>query len=179
LTEAAKTRDATVEPIASRPRIEGYGVPDTVEGVQPWSRAEEKLREAKNYWISTVSEGGQPHAMPVWGLWLDGAVYFGMGPATRTARNLTANPRAAIHLEDGADVVILEGAIEVLRGPSPELSRTLDDAMGEKYDYRPSAEAGEGGDPVGEGMFVFRPRVAFAWSAFPGDATRWRFPAAE
>src|SRR5262245_3896748 len=67
LTSRATT---TVTPLAGRPLMEGYGVPEHEEGLLPWSRAEEKLAAAKNYWVSTVSDGGQPHAMPVWGAWL-------------------------------------------------------------------------------------------------------------
>ena len=52
------------------------------------------------------------------------------------------------------------------------LSQALDDAFAAKYDWRPSAESSE---PVGEGNFVLRPRVAYAWTTFPADVTRWTF----
>ena len=168
-------QELAVEPAAGRPVIEGYGVPEDNDGLLPWREAEERLKAAKNYWIATATPDGRPHAVPVWGLWIDGALYFGMGAKTRTARNLTANPRVSVHLESGDEVVVLEGTIEVLRNPDPTLSKALDDGSAEKYDWRPSSEQSE---PVGEGNFVFRPRVAFAWTSFPKDATRWRFPRA-
>lgn len=50
--------------------------------------------------------------MPVWGIWLGGAVYFGTDRRSRKAKNLAANPSLVIHLESGDDAVILEGAAE-------------------------------------------------------------------
>lgn len=148
----------------------GYGVPEAATGLLPWEHVAERLERARNYWVATAGSDGQPHAVPVWGLWVEGTLYFGVGP--RSARNLAANPRVAVHLESGDDVVIVEGEVAVLREPAPELSRALDDASAAKYDWRPSTESP---GPVGEGTYVLRPRVAYAWTSFPADATRWRF----
>ena len=46
----------------------GYGVPDDVGGLLPWSWAEERLVSNRNYWVVTVDADHHPHAMPVWGL---------------------------------------------------------------------------------------------------------------
>lgn len=172
---AKQGADTRTQPVASRPTADGYGIPETDKGLLPWSHAVERLKNAKNYWIATATADGRPHAMPVWGLWIDGALYFGTGAKTRTGRNLAANPQAVVHLESGDEVVVLEGSIEVLHDPDPALSKALDDGSAEKYDWRPSKDQSE---PVGEGSFVFRPRVAFAWTSFPKDATRWRFEVA-
>ena len=88
---------------------EGYGVPDTEEGVLDWSWAEERLEQALNYWFATTRPDGRPHAMPAWAVWLDGTVYFEGSPLTRRARNIAENPAVVVHLESGDDVVILEG----------------------------------------------------------------------
>src|SRR5262245_21909451 len=78
-----------VAPRASRPRMpEGYGVPAGDEGLLPWSFARERLESAPNYWIGSTGPDGRPHAMPVWGAWVEGALYFGTSPQTRTGRNL-------------------------------------------------------------------------------------------
>ncbi len=159
------------EPKSSRPHIPGYGVPESDAGMLPWSHVTERLEKARNYWIGTVGANGQPHAVPVWGAWADEALYFGGGP--RTGRNLTANPAVVVHLESGDDVVILEGVAEVVTNPDPSLSAQLDDAFAAKYDWRPSSEGGS--QAVGEGMYTLRPRVVFAWTKFPEDATRFRF----
>ena len=91
-------------------------------------------------------------------------LYFGGGPRTRWSRNLAANPRVAVHLESGDDVVILEGEVDRIDDPQQPLLAEIDDAYEEKYDMRH-------GPPV----WVLRPRVVLAWSEFPTNATRWRF----
>jgi len=164
-----QTRQTTTiertEPVADRPSIPGYGVPETTEGTLPWSHAVERLERAKNYWIGTASADGRPHAVPVWAAWLDGALYFGVGP--RSMRNIAANPRVTVHLESGDDVVIVEGDVEPFADPDGTIFPRLADAMAVKYDYRPDEPGG----------YVLRPRAAYAWSSFPADATRWRFSA--
>ena len=45
---------------------------------------------------------------PVWGVWLDGALYFGGSPETRRGRNIAANPAVVVNLESGQDVEIIE-----------------------------------------------------------------------
>jgi pyridoxamine 5'-phosphate oxidase-like protein len=154
---------APVEPAADRPSIPGYGVPDNAEGILPWSHAEQRLRQAKNYWVATAGPDGRPHAVPVWAVWLDGALCFGAGP--RSTRNLEANPQVSIHLESGDDVVILEGTAEPFADPTVALFPRVAAAYAAKYDYRPDEPSG----------YVLRPRFAYAWSSFPADATRWRF----
>jgi hypothetical protein len=80
----------TQEPTSvDAPRFpEGYGVPgtrgETGERIA-WSYVEEKLRLAVNYWLTTVRPGGRPHARPVDGVWVDGALCFGGSP-TRGGR---------------------------------------------------------------------------------------------
>jgi nitroimidazol reductase NimA-like FMN-containing flavoprotein (pyridoxamine 5'-phosphate oxidase superfamily) len=158
-----------LNPVASRPQMPGYGVPESDDGLLPWSHAEERLALAKNYWIATAGADKKPHAVPVWGAWLDGALYFGIGP--RSSRNIAVNPQVSVHLENGDQVVIVEGRVEQLTGVDPDLATRLDDAFAEKYDWRPSAE----GVAAGEGSLMLQPETAFAWTSFPGDATRWTF----
>jgi hypothetical protein len=45
-----------------------YGVPEELEGTLPWSWAEERLAESRNFWLVTADGNGRPHAMPVWGV---------------------------------------------------------------------------------------------------------------
>lgn len=160
------------QPVASRPHIQGYGVPGTIAGSLPWSHATQRLVAARNYWVVTCDPRGRPHAVPVWGVWLTEALFFSTAPTTRTARNLAVIPQASVHLESGDDVVILEGTARFVQPLPPSVSTTIDDAMAAKYGYRPS----ESGESPEQGMFVFTPRVAFAWTSFPADATRWTFP---
>lgn len=93
--------ESDTSPEASRPEIPGYGIPDAQSGggLLPWRWAEERLAAAHNYWLTTVCPDGRPHAMPVWGVWLEGALAFSTGAGTRKARNFSANPRCVITTE--------------------------------------------------------------------------------
>ncbi|MPZ48102.1 MAG: pyridoxamine 5'-phosphate oxidase [Dehalococcoidia bacterium] len=164
-----------------QPRIDhpvmpkGYGVPDDDSGLLPWSWAEERLTAADNFWFSTTRPDGRPHAMPAWGAWLDGALYFEGSPETRRARNLAGNPNLSIHLENAVEVVILEGVAEDVPKPPRGLSERLSQIFTAKYggppwEYKPEPTQWDDG-----GLWLMRPRVAFGWSSFPTDTTRWRF----
>lgn len=148
----------------------GYGVPENKKGLLDWSHVTERMTAAQNYWIGTVSPEGHPHATPVWALWLDDKLYFGGGVTTRRNRNLVENPAVCVHLENGSDVVILQGEAHPLTSPDSALTIRLADMSGEKYGYRPKPE-----DYEAPGTYVFTPSVVLAWKQFPKDATRWRF----
>lgn len=155
------------DPIASRAALPaGYGGPQDDSGVLPWSYARERLEGAQNYWVCTASPTGRPHAAPVWGAWVDNRLYFEGSPATRWGRNLTANPLASVHLESGAEVVIVEGVIEDHDDVGAALAQRVGDVFAAKYGgYRGQ----------GLGYFVLVPRLALGWQKFPSDVTRWRF----
>jgi len=170
-TESDQT-GKTPEP--SRPYIPGYGVPKTVEGTLPWSHVAGRMEAALNYWIGTTDPEGRPHATPIWGVWVDGTLFFDGSPQTRRGRNLAANPAVVVHLENGSDVVILQGEAHEIRGPELDLAVRLAAAYGKKYaamGYEPAPDTWKSG-----GLYRVEPRLAFAWTQFPKDATRWRFP---
>jgi hypothetical protein len=147
----------------TRPFVEdSYGIPDDDTGMLPWSHVVERLIPLRNYWLSTTRPDGRPHAMPVWGVWVDGYLHFGGGRGTRKAKNLARNPHVSIHTEDGDDVVIIEGIVEEVVDADAQVR--IDDAYEEKYDMRH-------GTPV----WRVRPVRVFAWTSFPGDTTCWRF----
>jgi hypothetical protein len=152
-----------------------YGVPATDEGMLDWSWAVERLEKALNYWFSTTRPDGRPHAMPAWAVWLDGALYFDGSPETRRGRNLAENPAISIHLESGDEVVILEGEAHLVGKPDRAFAERLSAASSAKYGpkYEPTPDTWDQG-----GLYVMRPRVAFGWSEFPTNVTRWRFPSA-
>ncbi len=159
--------EARAEPRASRPRMEGYGVPQSAEGMLPWRFAQERLERARNYWVCTVRPDGRPHAAPVWGVWVANALYFGTSPASLKARNLATNPAVVVHLESGDEVVIVEGRAEQAGSLPAELFRQIGDAYAAKYGgYRPESAASQ---------YVVWPRTVYGWRDFPTDVTRWRF----
>ena len=159
-------------PTVDRPRMPaGYGLAADAAGRLEWGPVAARLAEARNYWVVTSGPDGAPHAMPVWGLWLDGAVLFSTGRGTRKGRNLAADPRVVVHLESGDDVVVVRGVAAEVRDPAA-LGRFAD-AYERKYGIRPAAEP----DPDAP-VFAVRPRVVLGWRErdFPTSATRWRFP---
>ncbi len=160
------------EPRSDRPHVPGYGIPETLDGILPWSWAVERLERAIVYWLATTGSDLTPHVIPIWGAWVDGRWYVEGGP-TRWQRNLRENPQLAIHIEIGDEVVIVEGVATELVAPANPLSdRIL--AGYAKYkaaeDYEASADHWTAG-----GLWELQPIKAFAWSDFPADMTRYRF----
>ena len=151
----------------------GYGVPTSREGMLEWDHVRERMAEARNYWIGTASPSGRPHSTPVWGVWLDGTLYFDGSPDTRRGRDIAANAAVVVHLESGDDVVILEGDAHEVHAPERALTDRVSAGYRAKYasaGYEPESDQWDAG-----GLYRMRPRVAFAWTKFPDDATRWRF----
>lgn len=151
-------------PDASRPHIPGYGLPESTDGLMEWSQVEQRLEESRHYWFATTSPGGKPHVNAIWGVWVDGSLYSGGGPDVRWARNLDADPRIAIHLEDGEKVVIVEGAAARTSVEDDAEVMAVKAAYKKKYNFdHPSP------------FWRITPQLAFAWTSFDKDATRWRF----
>lgn len=160
-------------PHTDRPHMPGYGIQPLGDGqnLLPWSRASERLAEARNYWLATTRPDGRPHAVPIWGIWLDETFYFGVGRSSVKGRNLAHNPVTSLHLESGDDVLILEGSVSEVT--DRDLLWRVYTLYGEKYSLDMSANAEEGAEPT----FALRPVVAFAWLEhdFPNTATRYTF----
>ena len=166
------------DPARDRPIMpEGYGLPESDGDLLEWSVVEDRLRASLHYWIATTRSDGRPHVVPRWGVWLDGRLWYDGSPETVHVRNLNRDPACVLHLEDGADAVIVEGRSDVARPPGPELGGRLARAISAKYGargYAPEADAWEG--PDSGGLRVFTPSKALAWFDFPIDVTRFRFP---
>ena len=166
-----------IEPTADRPVVpDGYGVPDSDEGLIPWSLVEDRLTTSMHYWMATTRPDGSPHVIPRWGVWLDGRFWYDGSPDTVHVRNLQHNPACVLNLEDGARAVIVEGRSDVARRPGRELGGKLSQAFSAKYGphgYRPEPDAWEG--PDSGGLRMFTPVKAMAWFDFPTDMTRFSF----
>lgn len=159
----------------------GYGIAKDDAGLMEWSWAEGQLRESKNYWICSTRPDGRPHAVPVWGCWQDGALYFGSDPEAVKTRNLMANPNVVVHLESGDEVVILEGTVTRYGFGSTDTERAAEQPLLEaiaadwtrKYPAFPQTA-----DDMRKGLFlVMRPSSALAWleSSYPKTATKFVF----
>jgi general stress protein 26 len=158
---------AAKAPAAERPIMPaGYGISKKAKGKLDWSWVTDQLERSRNYWICTAASDGRPHAAPVWGLWLDGAVLWSTDSASRKARDLRANPAVVVHLESGDEAVMLEGTVEMAR--EPDLLQRFADRYDAKYQFRP--------DPSPEdGIYALWPKVVLAWTEkdFPNTATRF------
>jgi hypothetical protein len=151
-----------------------------------WDDVAGQLRDAKHYWMCSVrppsraealagQAGGRPHCVPRWAVYLDGLIYYDGSPETRHARNISENPHVALHLESGAQAVILEGTSAPAGKPSAELAGRLASAYRAKYaadGYAPTADQWDEG-----GLYVFTPRQCIAWTVFNEDPTRFVFEA--
>ncbi|HEX9332613.1 MAG TPA: pyridoxamine 5'-phosphate oxidase family protein [Anaerolineales bacterium] len=157
-------------PKPERPLIpETYGFTVSTPHKPPsWQSIEERIRTSRNYWICSVSSDGSPHALPVWGIWLDNQLYFVTKRASKKGRNLLANPKVAIHLESGDDVIAFQGRVMEITD-SLHLAK-IADIYSEKYN-------GDQIYPDIEVVFQLVPRFAFTWLErnYHETATRWRF----
>ena len=164
------------EPKADRPHVPDYGIPTSLDGLLPWSWAVERLERAMTYALATAAADGTPHLIPIWGAWVEGRWYVEGGP-TRWQRNLRENPRLAIQVETGHEVVIVEGTASELVAPESPLAASILAGYA-KYKaaglYEASADHWTHG-----GLWELCPVKAFAWSVFPTDMTRFRFDGAD
>jgi nitroimidazol reductase NimA-like FMN-containing flavoprotein (pyridoxamine 5'-phosphate oxidase superfamily) len=149
-----------------------------------WSDAEEQLKNAGVFWVSTVRPEGRPHVVPLLAVWLEGALYFGTSAGEQKAKNLATNTQVTIttgcnSFSEGLDIVV-EGEATVVHDGAR--LRRLRDAFVAKY--------GEGWRfPEGPGILFFEVTPIRAFGFGRGDVlaggpwtagarynqTRWRF----
>jgi hypothetical protein len=143
-----------------------------------WADVERRLEAARNFWIVSAGPAG-PHAAPVWGVWLDGALYFSTGRRTVKGRNLAADPRVSVHLESADDVVMFTGAVrdvagaeEIRRAAIPYAAKYTDSETGQPMDLAAALDSLDGV------LYAVRPRTAWAWreADFLESQSRWQFP---
>jgi general stress protein 26 len=157
------------EPKSGRPAMpKGYGIHAGAKGLVAWSEVTARLEKSKNYWIGSTRPEGKPHVMPVWGVWVNGAVCFGTDRTSRKARNLQANPAATVNLESGDEAVIIEGTVREITDAKEIVA--IDAAYVKKYKMKLTEAPGI---PY---IVAIEPRIVFAWHEhnFPESATRWR-----
>jgi len=72
----------------------GYRIlkPEEGTGLRPWEWGRDRLDRARTYWVATARPDGRPHAMAVWGQWLDDRFWFSSDLRSRKARNLMVRP---------------------------------------------------------------------------------------
>ena len=104
---------------------------------------------------------------------MDGKIYYDGSPETRHNHNIESNPNVSVHLESGAQVVILEGISGPAGKPTAELAAKLVTAYREKYaqlGYSPEPHQWDNG-----GLYAFTPRQCIAWTSFTENPTKFTF----
>lgn len=161
-------------PVADRPHMPGYGVlpADEGSGLLPWAEAERRLSASHDYWVATVRPDGSPHVMPVWGVWVDGRLWFSSGRRSRKALNLAADPRCTVTTDDARDPVVVDGVVE--RVIDVHGIAAFVEAANGKYGGGLSVAFQ---DPEVNGTYAVTPRrvIAISQADFAGSPTRWRF----
>jgi len=164
-----------------------YGDPSATP--PPWDAIEGLLAGAQLYWIITVRADGRPHAVPLVGVWHDGAFAFCTGAEEQKQRNLDANPHVAVttgstgaHGWDSGKDVVLEGT--AVRVTTADELQELADAWATKYgdDWRfevrgdEFVEISDSGGGSGGGARVYRvaPAKVMAFGDGHGQTT-YRF----
>ncbi len=163
-----KTREVRHSPKAIRPHMPGYGVPTDTKGLLPWKWAEQRLVKSHNYWLITTRPDGAPHAMPIWGVWVDSLFVFSTGRDSRKAKNLAANPKCVVCSELAKEAVIVEGvATEVT-----DSSQIKEFGRPYQHKYKPWKL-----DPSMGPIFTVRPETVFGMyeKKFTDAATKWVF----
>jgi pyridoxine/pyridoxamine 5'-phosphate oxidase len=166
-TTSAKRSKSTGIPKPSPVRMPaGYVPKGTKPKFLPWTWVTQRLESSHNYWICTTRADGRPHAVPVWGVFVDGLLVFSTDPASVKARNMQRNPEIAVHLESGDEVVIVNGTVERIA-----LTQSIDDAYNRKYKMRLSEFPGP------SSIYAVKPKVVLAWTEkeFVTNGTRWEF----
>jgi hypothetical protein len=94
-----------------------YG--DATATAPAWADVERLLTDAQLYWIITVRAGGRPHAVPLVGVWWEGAFAFCTGAAEQKVRNIDAHPQVAVTTGttgaggwDSGKEVVVEGGVD-------------------------------------------------------------------
>lgn len=105
------------EPISSR-NLDQYGNAEL-----PWSRPRDVLASDTpgadlTFFVATVRPDGRPHSAGVGAVWVDDALYFVGGPATRRSRNLAANPACSVSVRLRGIDLVLEGEAHRITDPA-------------------------------------------------------------
>lgn len=172
------------KPIAKAMLPEGDGADLATDNPEPldWAAAEGWLRDGGWCWLATVRPDGAPHAVPVFAVWSESAVFVVSKDTARKSRNLAADGRCVITKDAGAAHVVVEGTARqahdraTLERASEGFERTYSwptTVAGDRLDA-PYGAPTSGGPPYC--VFEITPTKAFA---FPPDGTfmptRWHF----
>ncbi|WP_255950109.1 pyridoxamine 5'-phosphate oxidase family protein [Streptomyces odontomachi] len=104
-----------------------------------------RLAEEKNVWLCTVRPNGSAHVTPVWFVYQSSRWWIGSDDGSVKIRNIRAEPRVSLALEDGRFPVVAEGDASLVREGFP---RDVVAAFERKYGWDVSAPTGPGSTRV-------------------------------
>lgn len=142
-----------------------------------WDEIRSRLASWRIYWLQTTNPDGAPHAIPVWGVVVGGALYVYSQRSTVKARNIRNDPRVTIHGESGADVVIVRGRLSDRGRPSESMSIT--EAFAEKYDHPDERPFLPSENPDFDVLYRFEPERALVWNLPDSEASMRRWSASD
>lgn len=98
----------------------------------------DRLRRDRTAWLCTLRTDGSPHLTPVWFLHHDDRFWISSGERNVKVRNVAADPRVSLALEDGDAPCVAEGRVVVHRD---ELRADVLRELSAKYEgWDPAAE---------------------------------------
>ena len=147
----------------------------------PWAEARGRLEEAGAYWLATARPDGRPHVMPVLDVWVDGALCFSAGEASRKGKNLARDPRCVVTVGSGALDLVLEG--EAVKVSDRVTLHRVAEAYASKYAWRVTVRGGafyaDGAPTAGPPPYAVYEATPTTVFGFATDgtfrSTRWRF----
>lgn len=150
--------------------------------VTPWKEAQSRLEKAPQFWLATINPDGQPHVMPIFGVWASGTLYFTSSPRAQKAKNLAKNPRCAMTASvDQMDLMVEGEAVKITDEPK---LKQIAGVYASKYDWPITPRDGAydapygaptAGPPPYELYEVQITKVFGFHTAEPYGATRWLF----
>ena len=164
---------AEKEPVSAQPLVAGDAT--------PWAEARTRLAEADTYWLATMRPDGRPHVVPVLAVWLDGALHFSTGPASRKGRNLARDTRCVIAVDSDVLHLVVEG--EAAKVSDRARLQRVAEAYASKYGWqvtvRDNALDGDGAPTAGPPpyeVYEVLPTIAFGFRTGESlGATRRRY----
>ena len=161
------------------PRAELPSMPYEVgsaDDMAAWEDALAVMASARTCWLITTQPDGRPHVMPVWAVWIDGALCFSTDAESRKGKNLARDPRCAIAMEHNNFQLVVEG--EARRLTDEAALQRFVDAYNPKYDWSLTVRDGSVYDDSGSGgpVFALKPKQAIGQTDDESfTPTRWRF----
>ena len=146
--------------------------------LKPWAQARDTLAASPKYWLATGRPNGNPHVMPVLGVWLDDTMHITTRPGSRKARNLAHNSRCVLTVSAEEIDLIVECVASEITG-DPGLQRVAD-AFKAKYNWTLSVRDGLvhedslPGSPL-YSFYKLAHTMVFGFGPDGLTATRWRF----